>query len=108
MKTIAYQSKEEQDERYNNMLISRLGQYVAVQQQDWDIYLQPLTYVYNAWVPQSMNPTPFSLFLSRHSLYLQLLTSEQADGSTYWCDRDIIPAHIESNTLISSNASVTR
>ena len=55
-----------QAERYNRTLAARLRHFVSEHQDDWDAYIQPLTYAYNAQVHRSTNATPFSLVLSRH------------------------------------------
>ena len=55
-----------QTERYNKTLAARLRHYVNEHQTDWDIYVQPLTYAYNAQVHKSTGTTPFSLSLTRH------------------------------------------
>ena len=55
-----------QTERYNQTLEKRLRHYVNEHQDDWDLYVQPLTYAYNAQVHRSTGTSPFSLVLTRH------------------------------------------
>lgn len=64
--TVYHQQTNGQLERYNNTSVSRLRRSVASQQRDWDLFVQPLTYVYNAQVRRLTSFTPFSLLLSRH------------------------------------------
>jgi len=55
-----------QTERYNKTIVARLRHYVAENQADWDEYVQPLTYAYNAQVHRSTRVPPFALVLSRN------------------------------------------
>lgn len=57
-----------QVERYNKTIVTRLRHYVAKNQRDWDIFVQPLTYAYRSQVHRSTNTTPFSLVLSGQPL----------------------------------------
>lgn len=54
-------------ERYNETIASRLCQYLASHQRDLGLFVQHLTYVYNAQVHRSTNTTPFSLLLLRQT-----------------------------------------
>lgn len=66
MTTAAYYSQTNGlVERYNKRIIARLWQYFGTQQCEWDLFLQPLTYVYNTEVHLSTNTTPFSLVLTK-------------------------------------------
>lgn len=58
----------EQAKRYIRTLIMRLCHCVAVHQRDWDVFVQPLTYVHKSKVNHSIWTAPFSLLLSRHLL----------------------------------------
>lgn len=55
-----------QTERYNQTLETRLRHFVSERQDDWDRYVQSLTYAYNTQVHVSTGTTPFSLTLMRH------------------------------------------
>lgn len=55
-----------QAERYNKTLITRLRNEVAESQRDRYIFVQPLTYRNNLQVCCSTRTAPFSLVLSRH------------------------------------------
>ncbi len=55
-----------QTERYNQTLERRIRHYVNEHQDDWDLYVQPLTYAYNTQVHRSTSTSPFSLVLTRH------------------------------------------
>lgn len=55
-----------QVERFNETIVTRLRYYVATHQRDCDLFVQPLTYVYDTQVYRSTNTTPFSLVLTRH------------------------------------------
>ena len=54
-----------QVERYNRTIASMLRNYVNEHQNDWDVYVGPLTYAYNSHVHRSTRTTPFELVLSR-------------------------------------------
>ena len=54
-----------QVERYNRTIASMLCNYVNEHQDDWDVYLGPLTYAYKSHVHRSTRTTPFELVLSR-------------------------------------------
>lgn len=45
-------------------MTARLLQYVSKHQKDWDIYVQPVAYVYSAQMHRSTNLTSLSLVLS--------------------------------------------
>lgn len=53
-------------ERYNRLIVARLRQYVATQQPDWDLIVQPLTYMYNREVHRSTKTTLYSLVFTWH------------------------------------------
>lgn len=70
----------EQVEQYNATFVSRLHQYGAQQQQDWDRSVTSLTYAYNFQVDRSKKLTPLSFILSRHPpgrASLQTITAPQ-------------------------------
>lgn len=52
-------------ERFNKMLAARLRRHINEHQNDWDNYVQPLTYGYNAQVHCTTKTVLFSLMLSR-------------------------------------------
>ena len=52
-------------ERFNKTILSRLRHYISEHQQDWDEYLQPLTYAYNSQVHRTTETTPFDLVVTR-------------------------------------------
>ncbi|CDF40838.1 unnamed protein product [Chondrus crispus] len=54
-----------QVERYNRTIASMLRNYVGEHQDDWDVYVGPLTYAYNSHVHRTTRTTPFELVLSR-------------------------------------------
>ena len=54
-----------QAERYNKTIAARLRHYVSEHQDNWDMFVQPLTYAYNNQVHASTGTTPFNLALSR-------------------------------------------
>lgn len=47
-------------------ILARLRHYVATHPCNWDLFLQPLTYVYNTQVQRSTNTIPSCLFFKRH------------------------------------------
>lgn len=51
-------------ERLDKKVIARLKHYVPQQQRDWEIYVEPLTYVYDAQVHRTTSLPKFSLVLS--------------------------------------------
>lgn len=55
-----------QTERYNQTLERRLRHFINEHQDDWDRFVQPLTYAYNTQTHRSTGTSPFSLVLSRH------------------------------------------
>lgn len=57
--------KSLQSERFNKTIVARLRHHVAEHQDDWDAFVQPLTYAYNNQVYCSTTCTPFSLVLTR-------------------------------------------
>ena len=52
-------------ERYNRTIASMLRNYVGEHQDDWDVYVRPLTYAYNSHVHRTTRTMPFELVLSR-------------------------------------------
>ena len=67
LRTTAYHpATNGQAERYNRTLAQRLRHYVSEHQDDWDDFVQPLTYAYNMQVHKTTNTTPFALSLTRH------------------------------------------
>lgn len=54
-----------QTERYNRSFVTRLRHYVSKHQDDWDRFVQILTYAYNMQVHRSSGFTPFQLLLTR-------------------------------------------
>ena len=54
-----------------------LRHYVSENQEDWEVYVEPLTYAYNSHVHRTTRTTPFELFLSRPPPEFSLL---RADG----------------------------
>ena len=65
--------------RYNCTIASMLRNYVNEHQDDWDVYVGPLTYAYNSHVHRSTRTTPFELVLSRHPPEVSLRRTE-GDG----------------------------
>lgn len=66
MFTTAYHPhKNGQAERLDNIIASKLQQYIADNQKDWDAYVGPLTYVYILQVHRSTGNTALNLVLSR-------------------------------------------
>lgn len=64
LRTTAYHPETNgQSERYNRTLVTRLSHYVSEHQNDWDEYVQPLTYSYNNHVHRTTGFVPFSLAL---------------------------------------------
>lgn len=55
-----------QTERFNRTLVTRLRHFVSDHPNDYDYYVQPLTYTYNMQVRRSTGLTPFDLVLARH------------------------------------------
>lgn len=53
-------------ERFIETIIAKQRHYVAERQRNWDIFVQQLTYAYNAQVPCSTNSTPFCMVLLWH------------------------------------------
>ena len=54
-----------QVERYTRTIASMLRSYVGEHQDDWDVYVGPLTYAYNSHVHRTTRTTPVELVLSR-------------------------------------------
>ena len=54
-----------QAERYNKTIVSRLRHYVSEHQDNWDKFVQTLTYAYNSQVHRSTGTSPFSLTITR-------------------------------------------
>ena len=54
-----------QVERYNRTIASMLRNYVNEHQDDWDVYVGPLTYAYNSHAHLTTRTTLFELVLSR-------------------------------------------
>ena len=54
-----------QVERWNRTIASMLRNYVKEHQDDWDVYVGPLTYAYNSQVHRTTRTKPFELVLSR-------------------------------------------
>ena len=54
-----------QVERYNREIASMPSNYVNEHQDDWDVYVGPLTYACNSHVHRTTRATPFELVLSR-------------------------------------------
>ena len=54
-----------QVERYNLKIASMLRNYVKQHQDDWDVYVGPLTYAYNSHVHRTTRTTHFELVVSR-------------------------------------------
>ena len=73
-----------QVERYNRTIASMLRNYVNEHQDDWDVYVGPLTYAYNSHVHRNTHTTPFELVLSRPPPNFSL---RRADGDTPPSDR---------------------
>lgn len=69
--TAYYTQTNEKVERFNKTILPRLRYYVAEHQQDWDIYVQSLTYAYSSQGHRSTNLPSFSLVLSQQPLGLQ-------------------------------------
>ena len=66
VRTTAYHPQTNgQAERYNRTLVTRLVHYVSEHQNDWDQYVQPLTYAYNSQVHRTTGFTPFELVLNK-------------------------------------------
>lgn len=55
-----------QVESYNRTIVTRLRNYGAENQQDWDEFLNPLTYVYHTQVQKLAGTRPFSVVLTPH------------------------------------------
>lgn len=55
-----------QVDRYNKSITARLRHYIFDHQNDWDLYVQLLTWGYNTKVHKTTSTTPFSLSLTRH------------------------------------------
>ena len=58
-----------QAERYNKTIVSRLRLYVSKHQNDWDQFVQPLTYAYNYQVHRSTGTTPFNMTITTNLLH---------------------------------------
>ena len=54
-----------QHERYNRTITSMVRNYAGEHQDDWDVYVGPLTYAYNSHVHRTTRTTPFELVFSR-------------------------------------------
>ena len=54
-----------QVERYNRTIASMLRNYVNEHQDDWDVYVRPLTYAYNSYVHRTTRTTPFELVINK-------------------------------------------
>ena len=81
--TTAYHPQSNgQAERYNRTLVTRLRHFVAEHQDNWDDYVQPLTYAYNMQVHAATGTTPFDLVLSRHPPAITLETPAHPDPHT--------------------------
>lgn len=52
-------------EHFNPTIVDRLRHYAGEHQNDWDIYVQSLTYAYSAQVLKLTKTTPLSLVLTR-------------------------------------------
>ena len=66
LRTTAYHPQTNgQAERYNRTLVTRLIHYVSEHQNDWDQFVQPLTYAYNTQVHRTTGFAPFELTLAR-------------------------------------------
>lgn len=75
--TIAYHPQtNEQEERYNRTLVSRLRLYVASNQRNWDILGQQLTYRYNH--------QPDTNFFFAYTTATGFYSYRQPHGTTYW------------------------
>lgn len=61
-------------ERYNKAIVGRLRHYVPEQQDDWDDFLQPLTYAYNMLIHRIITWTPCSLVLAIHTPHTTSIT----------------------------------
>ena len=73
-----------QVERYNRTIASMLRNYLNEHQDDWDVYVGPLTYAYNSHVHRTTRTTPFELVLSRPPPEFSL---RRADGNAPPYDR---------------------
>ena len=73
-----------QVERYNRTIASMLRNHVGEHQDDWDVYVGPLTYAYNSHVHRTTGTTPFELVLSRPPSEFSL---RRAEGDTPPTDR---------------------
>lgn len=62
--TVLHPQTNGQLEKYNKTLVSRHWLYIVNNQQNWDMFLKPLTYAYNCYEYSSANEPPFSLTLS--------------------------------------------
>lgn len=61
--TVYHLQTNEQAKTFTKTIVVRLRHYVAEHMRDWDIYVQPLTYVYKTKAHSSRDLTPFSLVL---------------------------------------------
>ena len=85
MYTSAYHPQTNgQVERYNRTIAAMLRNYVGEHQDDWDVYMGPLTYAYNSHVHRTTGTTPFELVLSRPPPEFSL---RRADGDSPPADR---------------------
>lgn len=67
LKTAAYHPETNlQVKYYNCTIVSQLQHFILKNQKEWNIYVQPSTYAYNAQVHKSKSTTPFSLVLLQH------------------------------------------
>lgn len=67
LKTTSYQPQTNRlVKMYKLKIITRRRNYVVKNQRDRNMYVQPLTYVYNTHLRNSTGTSPFSLVLSRH------------------------------------------
>lgn len=81
--------------RYTKTIIAHLFHYVATYQQDWCLYEQHMTYVFNTQAHRLNNTTPFSLVFTRHHLHqprstirqpLQLMSIMQETHRLFECN----------------------
>ena len=83
--TSAYHSKTNgQVERYNWTIASMLRYYIHELQDDWDVYVGPLTYAYNSPVHRTTRATLFELVLRRPPPEFSL---RRADGDALPMER---------------------
>lgn len=74
-----------QVKRNNKTILTRLRHHVADHQRDWDLFVQPLSYVYNTQLHRSTNTTEFSLVLSPNPAGPAPFVKDSALSSDTYC-----------------------